>query len=132
RRLAQFHGLEKPFFTYVSRLEHPAKNHVRLIEEQLGIRFIQEQCLSWEEILEKLEAGEIDLAGSIQNTPERREFLRFTKPYLRVPNVILARKETGKNFTIDRLDGLRIAIVNKSATHTHLAHRPLQWVQALR
>jgi len=32
RRLEQLHGLEKPFFTYVSRLEHPAKNHVRLIE----------------------------------------------------------------------------------------------------
>jgi glycosyltransferase involved in cell wall biosynthesis len=32
RRLAQLHGLEKPFFVYVSRLEHPAKNHVRLIE----------------------------------------------------------------------------------------------------
>jgi glycosyltransferase involved in cell wall biosynthesis len=26
------HGLEKPFFAYVSRLEHPAKNHIRLIE----------------------------------------------------------------------------------------------------
>ena len=25
-------GLEKPFFLYISRLEHPAKNHVRLIE----------------------------------------------------------------------------------------------------
>jgi glycosyltransferase involved in cell wall biosynthesis len=25
-------GLERPFFLYVSRLEHPAKNHVRLIE----------------------------------------------------------------------------------------------------
>lgn len=32
RQLALLHGLEKPFFTYVSRLEHPAKNHVRLIE----------------------------------------------------------------------------------------------------
>jgi glycosyltransferase involved in cell wall biosynthesis len=25
------HGLQKPFFLYVSRIEHPAKNHVRLI-----------------------------------------------------------------------------------------------------
>jgi glycosyltransferase involved in cell wall biosynthesis len=25
-------GLEQPFFLYISRLEHPAKNHVRLIE----------------------------------------------------------------------------------------------------
>ncbi len=32
RKLALLHGLEKPFFTYVSRLEHPAKNHVCLIE----------------------------------------------------------------------------------------------------
>jgi glycosyltransferase involved in cell wall biosynthesis len=30
--LARTHGISKPFFVYVSRLEHPAKNHVRLIE----------------------------------------------------------------------------------------------------
>ncbi|MDF7808876.1 glycosyltransferase family 1 protein [Pontiellaceae bacterium B12219] len=26
------HGLDRPFFVYVSRLEHPGKNHIRLIE----------------------------------------------------------------------------------------------------
>ncbi|MCF7849967.1 MAG: glycosyltransferase family 4 protein [Kiritimatiellales bacterium] len=31
-QLEMLHGLSKPFFVYVSRLEHPAKNHVRLIE----------------------------------------------------------------------------------------------------
>ncbi len=31
-RLREIHGLEKPFFVYVSRLEHPGKNHIRLIE----------------------------------------------------------------------------------------------------
>ncbi len=29
--VAQRHGLRAPFFLYVARLEHPAKNHVRLI-----------------------------------------------------------------------------------------------------
>jgi len=29
---ARRHGLDRPFFLYVSRLEHPGKNHVRLIE----------------------------------------------------------------------------------------------------
>ncbi len=29
---AESHGVNRPFFLYVSRLEHPAKNHVRLIE----------------------------------------------------------------------------------------------------
>lgn len=31
-KLQMAHGLEKPFFIYVSRLEHPGKNHIRLIE----------------------------------------------------------------------------------------------------
>lgn len=31
-KLQAKHGLDKPFFVYVSRLEHPAKNHIRLIE----------------------------------------------------------------------------------------------------
>lgn len=31
-RLIKSHALEKPFFVYVSRLEHPAKNHIGLIE----------------------------------------------------------------------------------------------------
>jgi glycosyltransferase involved in cell wall biosynthesis len=30
--VARRHGLDRPYFLYVSRLEHPAKNHVRLIE----------------------------------------------------------------------------------------------------
>ena len=29
--VAKRHGLQKPFFLYIARLEHPAKNHVRLI-----------------------------------------------------------------------------------------------------
>jgi len=31
RLVADRYGLERPYFIYVSRLEHPAKNHVRLI-----------------------------------------------------------------------------------------------------
>jgi glycosyltransferase involved in cell wall biosynthesis len=31
-KLQMLHGLDKPFFVYVSRLEHPGKNHIRLIE----------------------------------------------------------------------------------------------------
>lgn len=32
RAVANKHGISAPFFLYVARLEHPAKNHVRLIE----------------------------------------------------------------------------------------------------
>ncbi|MEO6036274.1 MAG: glycosyltransferase family 1 protein [Verrucomicrobiota bacterium] len=32
KRFANQHGINAPFFLYLARLEHPAKNHVRLIE----------------------------------------------------------------------------------------------------
>ena len=32
KAVADKHGITEPFFLYVARLEHPAKNHVRLIE----------------------------------------------------------------------------------------------------
>jgi len=98
-------------------------DYFSLIEEELGIRFNRIYCDSWKEVLEKLESKEVDLVGSIQNTEERREYLHFTKPYLRVSNVVLARKEMKRNFTIDTLGGQRIAIVEGSATHDYLVQR---------
>jgi PAS domain S-box-containing protein len=96
-------------------------DYIRLIESRLGLRFIYVECASWEEILGKLKAREVDLVGSVQDTSERREFLRFTKPYLRVANVILTRKELDGTFNIDTMGGMRIAIVAGSATHDFIA-----------
>ena len=36
--VARRHGLHQPYFLYVARLEHPAKNHVRLIEAFNGFK----------------------------------------------------------------------------------------------
>lgn len=46
---AQAHGLTKPFFLYISRLEHPAKNHVRLIEAFENFR--RENDIDWQLVL---------------------------------------------------------------------------------
>lgn len=45
-RVAESHGLRQPFFLYVARLEHPGKNHVRLIEA--FNRFKAETGLAWQ------------------------------------------------------------------------------------
>ena len=92
-------------------------DYIRLIEQQLGVRFVQIKCDSWREILKELHTNEIDLMGSIQNTPDRRKFLRFTKPYLSLPNVILTRKDRSDTLDIDSIKNLKIAVVDQSATH---------------
>jgi glycosyltransferase involved in cell wall biosynthesis len=49
RQVALAHGLERPFFLYVARLEHPAKNHLRLIEA--FERFKRATGSDWELVL---------------------------------------------------------------------------------
>ena len=95
-------------------------DYIHLIERQLGITFTVVRCESWEEIITKLKAHEVDVVGSIQNTQERREFLHFTEPYLSIPNIILTRNDTPGRFSLHSMEQQRIAIVNRSATHDYL------------
>ena len=95
-------------------------DYIHLIEQQLGIRFVQVQCASWKEVLEKLKNNDVDLVGSIQNTPERQEFLHFTEPYLNLPNVIITHQDRKGTFSLDTLNHIKIAIVDGCATHGYL------------
>ena len=95
-------------------------DYFEMIERRLGIRFVQVNCTSWKDILEKLHNHEVDLVGSVQNTPERREFLRFTEPYLSLPNVILTRTEWNESFTLDNMADFSIVVVDGTATHSYL------------
>jgi len=47
--VATRNGVDRPFFLYVARLEHPAKNHLRLIEA--FNRFKAETCSPWQLVL---------------------------------------------------------------------------------
>lgn len=48
-RVAEAHGVSQPFILYVSRLEHPGKNHVRLIEA--FSRFKSRTASQWQLVL---------------------------------------------------------------------------------
>jgi len=103
-------------------------DYIHLIEEQLGIRFIQVQCKSWKEITEKLEAGEIDMVGSIQSTVERREYLRFTKPYERITTVILVNEDNPKRYTLNNMRSISIAVVDGSATYDYVKKKHPEYI----
>ncbi len=94
--------------------------YIRLIEQQLGVHFVDVNCDSWKEILEKMRNNEVDIVGSVQNTVERRSFLHFTEPYLKLRNVILMRTEWRGSFSLENLQDLSIAVVDGSATHDYI------------
>ena len=83
-----------------------AADYIRLIEKKLEITFQIIQLSSFEEILEKAQNREIDIVNTVIKTPERSEYLLFTPPYIRIPNVLVARNDFRDNITIKDLKGI--------------------------
>lgn len=96
-------------------------DYIHLIEKKLGIKFSVVRYDNWKAISDGLENGEIDLVGSMQNNSSRRGYLQFTDPYYSVDIVILMRKGGAKNYLLENMKGLSIAIVNGSATHEYVS-----------
>ena len=88
-----------------------AADYIHLLEERLGITFIPvTNKASWGDVLKSAKAGEFDLMSCLVQTSERSEFLNFTKPYLTSTAVIISEQSKGYIGTLDKLEGMKVAI----------------------
>ncbi len=83
-----------------------AADYLRLIEKKLQHTFQIVRLSSFEEILEKARTHEIDVVNTVIKTSERSEYLLFTPPYIRIPNVMVVRDDFKRNITIHELKGI--------------------------
>ena len=84
----------KPPFSFVGEngeLEGVGIDYLRLLEERLGITFQLMTEDLWTDGLSQAYRHEVDVVAMIQKTEERKRYLDFTKPLVKVPSVILAR-----------------------------------------
>ena len=91
--------------------------YVRLIEERLDVELQPVEPSNWSAILEQARMGQVDLLPGVMSTPERQEYLIFTRPYLDFPIVILARNGGPQPRKLNELYGLKIAVVADYAPH---------------
>lgn len=113
------------FFDRSGQHQGIAAEHFELIEKRLDVRFKRVPLKSWDEILKKAKAREIDLTTIAQKTKDRSEYLRFTKPYLTVPTVIITRRDGSKNLRLEEMAGMSVAVVKGYAvTETVLKNHP--------
>ena len=79
-------------------------DYLNLVAEKIGLKVEFVNGLPWQKLLDLLRDKKIDLAQSIIETPERSEYLNFTKPYLDLPWVYFGRKGSE---IINNLDDLK-------------------------
>lgn len=107
-----------------------AADYARLLERKLGVGFRRAPATSINELLQNMRAGRVALASGLTRTPERSEYLLFSEPYVRIPNLIVVRQGTWETLTLEEMRGLRIAVGESFGAHEYLkrTHPELQLV----
>ncbi|MFM2341023.1 MAG: hypothetical protein RLZZ592_676 [Pseudomonadota bacterium] len=78
------------------------------------------------EQLAAVRRGEVDFLSSLRPTPERAQYLAFSRPYVRVPAVLVGRRALSR---IDELRGQAVAVGRGYAVEAHVRqfHPEVRW-----
>lgn len=107
------------------RYQGLAADYIEIIRERLAVKVTPIEPVSWTAVLEQVAQGKIDLLPGIMSTPERQNYLAFTRPYLDFPIVILAHHGGARPHNLKELYRLKIAVVENYAPHELLRnHHP--------
>jgi two-component sensor histidine kinase/ABC-type amino acid transport substrate-binding protein len=100
-----------------------AHDYFLLVERKLGIRFKRSQAQSFDSILARARNHEVSVVNAATATPERSEYLLFTKPDIEVKNVIVTRKAERGIDGMEDLPGLRVSVVKGNAVSSFLTEQ---------
>lgn len=99
------------------RYQGLAADYINVVRDRLAVKVTPVEPVSWTEVLDQVKHGQLDLLPGIMSTPERQNYLAFTRPYLDFPIVILAHVGGAQPHNLEDLYGLKIAVVENYAPH---------------
>jgi diguanylate cyclase (GGDEF)-like protein len=87
--------LDWPPFDFIQNGEPAgfAIDFVRLLAEIIGVELEFINGYTWSQLLEKGRQKEIDLFPGLWKSPDREEFLAYTRPYIQLIKVLVTRKD---------------------------------------
>ncbi len=97
-------------FSLGGKYQGLSADFIRLISEKTGLKFEPVRFRNRQETLKALLNGQVNVMAALEMTPELREALDFTQPYISVPAAIICRKEFTEDLTLDKLSGMRIGV----------------------
>ncbi len=102
------------------RLQGISMAYLDRLESLLGLRFERIKTTSWQEALQGLQAGSLDVLPATSVTPERKAKLHFTQPYLSFPAVIFSASQVSYLDGLPALNGKPVAVVQNEASQEWL------------
>ncbi len=96
---------------------------IALMQKKLGTRFKLIPTKNWGEALQMIRDGQLDILSSVAPTPQRLEYMQFTKAYSRLPVVIIMRKQAKGSHTLGDLKGKKVVTTSDYAVHDFLVNK---------
>ena len=81
-----------------------------ILNARLGVTFEIVEAENWEALVGMARRGEVDVLFSTADSPERREFLFFSRPYVDFPMAVITRRESPFLLSVESLAGQRVSV----------------------
>nr|WP_251029608.1 transporter substrate-binding domain-containing protein [Pseudomonas fluorescens] len=99
------------FFDDEGRFSGISADVLARISLRTGLKFDVRQVDSVQELIQQVVTGKADLVAAITPSMEREGLLRFTRPYLTSPYVLVSRNFRDSPNTLDDMAGKRLALI---------------------
>ena len=113
-------------FTFVDkagRVRGISVDYIKLVERELGIKFRLVSVDSLDVNLKMAREGKADVLTSLMRTHERSRFLKFTKPYVSVPAVMIVRRSYSGPTALSEMTGRLVAVGKGYAVESFIERR---------
>ena len=108
------------FFDHQGKHAGISSDYLRILADRLNLELAPVTGLSWAETLDAARQGKIDIVSAAAATPQKEKYLLFTKPYLKIPLVIINKENSGFIKGVEDLGKGPAAVVNGSAAQYFL------------
>ena len=88
-----------------------ASSYLALISKKTGINFVRVPTEVWSQSVLKINAREADMYTCLTQTPQRDNFVNFSKPYIMMPQVFITNNDVKFITDIKELYGKKVALV---------------------
>ncbi|MGO3739369.1 MAG: transporter substrate-binding domain-containing diguanylate cyclase [Marinomonas foliarum] len=112
------------FFNENNEYQGITADFIQIIDQQfdLGLKLEIVQFPDWTTVVAEGRARRVDMWGAAEKTAERSEYMQFTRPYIRLPAVIIVRSEfVGEG--IEALEGKKVVGIQNYASYEHLQEK---------
>ena len=98
-------------------------DYIKKIQSKIGIPITLVPTKTWAQSVENIKQRKCDILPLVKKTPSRREYMNFTKPYIKLPLVIATTYDKLFIPHTDELKGKRIGIVEGYAEKELFEHK---------